>query len=177
MSGALIKIDEAVITSAVASVDLGGVNWDDSYDVYKLVWSNLQVDTDIRGIHFRVLDTSNNPITTANYDVAQRVMRQDTTYEASYANGQTIGYLVDNYLGTAAGEVANGENYLFNWNETTDFSSWTTCTVYQNNTGVLRSMNGGGVLDLTAAHKGVRVFLLAGGNLSGGTITLYGLRK
>ena len=34
MAGSLIKIDEEIVTSAVASVELGGANWDSSYDVY-----------------------------------------------------------------------------------------------------------------------------------------------
>jgi len=34
MAGSLIKIDEEIVTSAVASVTLGGTDWDSSYDVY-----------------------------------------------------------------------------------------------------------------------------------------------
>ena len=34
MAGSLIKIDEEIVTSAVASVTLGGADWDSSYDVY-----------------------------------------------------------------------------------------------------------------------------------------------
>jgi len=34
MAGSLVKIDEEIVTSPVASVTLGGADWDSSYDVY-----------------------------------------------------------------------------------------------------------------------------------------------
>ena len=46
MAGSLIKIDEEIVSSAVASVELGGSNWDSSYDVYMVQFSNLKPTTD-----------------------------------------------------------------------------------------------------------------------------------
>ena len=46
MAGSLIKIDEEIVSSAVASVTLGGSNWDSSYDVYMVQFSNLKPTTD-----------------------------------------------------------------------------------------------------------------------------------
>jgi hypothetical protein len=157
MAGSLIKIDEEIVSSAVSSVTLGGANWDSSYDVYKVVVSNATTDTDTKTLQFRYLDTSNNPITTANYDVAQKVLRTDTTFEDSYATGMTNGLIIDNYIGTATGEVANA-------------------TMYRNNAGVLRGNQGGTVLDSAVATKGISLFM-SSGNISLGVFTLYALKK
>ena len=177
MAGSLIKIDEEIVTSAVASVELGGTNWDSSYDVYKVVVSNVVTDTDIKALLFRHLDTSNNPITTANYDVAFKVLRTDTTFENGYGAGGTLAYIVDNYIGTATGEVANAVLYLFNSNNASEYTFHTVESTYRNNAGILRGAQGGGVLDSAVATKGVSIFLTSGGNIDSGTFTLYGLKK
>ena len=177
MAGSLIKIDEVTISTEVGTASIGGLNWDTSYDVYKLQWNNLQVSADAKNVTLRVLDSSNSPITSANYDVAQKVLRTDTTYENSYATGFTLGFVVDNYLGTATGEVGNGTKWLFNFNNSSEYSFWTTESVYRNNTGVLRGAQGGGVLDVTGLHRGMLFIPQSGANLSGGVISLYGLKK
>ena len=41
MPGSLVLIEETTVSSAVSSVTLGGANWDSSYDVYKVIVSNL----------------------------------------------------------------------------------------------------------------------------------------
>ena len=176
MAGSLIKIDEEIVSSAVASVTLGGANWDSSYDVYKVVVSNVVTDTDTKALLFRHLDTSNNPITTSNYDVAFKVLRTDTTFENAYGSG-TLAYIVDNYIGTATGEVGNGVLYLFNSNNSSEYTFHTVESTYRNNSGVLRGAQGGGVLDSAVATKGVSIFLTSGGNIASGTFTLYGLKK
>lgn len=176
MPGSLIKIEEKIISSAVSSVTLGGANWDSSYDVYQVVVSNVVTGTDSQPLIFRHLDTSNNPITSANYDVAFKVLRTDTTFENGYGTGVTFAFIVDNYIGTATGEVANGVLYLFNSNNANEYTFHTVESTYRNNTGVLRGAQGGGVLDSAVATKGVSIFM-GSGNIASGTFTLYGLKK
>ena len=48
MAGSLIKIDEEIVSSAVASVTLGGSDWDSSYDVYKIIISGWTCSDDNR---------------------------------------------------------------------------------------------------------------------------------
>lgn len=177
MAGSLIKIDEVTISSEVATASIGGANWDTSYDVYKLEWHNLQVSADAKNVTLRVLDSSNSPVSSSIYDVAQKVLRSDTTFENSYAENFNLGFVVDNYLGTATGEVGNGVKWLFNFNNASEYSFWTTESIYRNNTGVLRGAQGGGVITETAQHRGMQFIPQATSNLSGGVITLYGLKK
>ena len=176
MAGSLIKIAETTVSSATASVTLGGSDWDSSYDVYKVVVSNATTDTDTKTLQFRYLDTSNNPITTANYDVAQKVLRTDTTFEDSFATGMTNGLIIDNFIGTATGEVANATMYIFNANNSSEYTFNTIEASYRNNAGVLRGNQGGTVLDSAVATKGISLFM-SSGNISNGVFTLYGLKK
>jgi hypothetical protein len=176
MSGSLIKIDEEIVTSAVASVTLGGANWDSTYDVYEVVVSNVVTDTDAQPLIFRHLDTSNSPITTANYDVAFKVLRTDTTFENAYGTGNTFHFIADNNIGTATGETASAVLYLFNSNNSSEYTFHTVESTYRNSTGVLRGAQGGGVLDSAVLTKGVSIFMNSG-NIDSGTFTLYGLKK
>ena len=57
MAGALIKIDEVIVSSAVSSVSLGGANWDSSYDVYKVIMENVTPTVD-SNLDMRVLASS-----------------------------------------------------------------------------------------------------------------------
>ena len=63
-TGSLIKIDEEIVTLAVASVTLTGI--DSTYDVYQLVISNYQSASN-QSISMRDTE-SGTPNTTANYD-------------------------------------------------------------------------------------------------------------
>ena len=176
MSGSLILIDETTVTSSTSSVTLGGANWDSSFNVYKVIVSNVVTDTDTKALHFRHLDSSNNPITTADYDVAFKVLRSDTTYEDAYGTNQTFGFIVDNYIGTETGEVANGVLYLFDSNNASEHTFHTVESVYRNNSGHLRGAQGGGMLTSNVVTKGVSIFI-TGGNIASGKFSLYGLKK
>ena len=69
MAGSLIKIAETTVSSAVASVTLTGI--DSTYDVYKVVLSDIATDTDNVFLETRVT-VSGTPDTTANYDKAYK---------------------------------------------------------------------------------------------------------
>jgi hypothetical protein len=176
MAGSLVLIDETTVTSGVSSVTLGGANWDTSYDVYKVVVNDVVTDTDGQPLVFRHLDSSNNPITTANYDVAFLVLRTDTSFENGYGTGNTFHFISDNNIGTATGEVANAVLYLFNSNNASEYTFHTVESSYRNNTGVLRGAQGGGVLDSAVVTKGISLFMNSG-NIESGTFKLYGIVK
>ena len=73
MAGSLIKIDEEIVTSAVASVTLGGANWDSSYDVYMVQYLNVVPVTDNQEVRMRFTE-GGTPNTTANYDYAYKII-------------------------------------------------------------------------------------------------------
>ena len=86
MAGSLVKIDEEIVSSAVASVTLTGI--DSTYDVYMVKVMNCTPDTDGVGLHFRVTE-SGTPNSTANYDYAAKNLRAAATFSNQSATNLT----------------------------------------------------------------------------------------
>ena len=79
MAGSLVLIDEFTISSAVASVTLGGgssgssglnATIDSTFDVYLVIYDNVQPSTDAQKLNIR-FTVSGSPDTSSNYDKAQ----------------------------------------------------------------------------------------------------------
>ncbi len=173
MAGSLIKIDEEIVTSAVASVTLTGI--DSTYDVYMVQYHNAIPNTDSSGFRFRVT-VSGTADTTANYDTANKQLASDTTFvNNSGTNATEFGIIT---LGTAGNESSNGVMYLFNFNNASEYSFVTYETTDRNTNGALRGSQGGGVHTVTQACDGVQFFFSNSSTFaSGSTFTLYGLAK
>ena len=184
MSGALIKLDEFTITSAVSSVILAGgtqsssgnnVVIDNTYDVYILKYSGITLTSD--GNHAKMRVTVNGtPDTTTNYDNYYEGLRSDSstsinggaTNETSYGLGQ---------LDKSAGKNASGTLTLFNFSDANEYSAWTTEAQYWwNGSSHILSILGGAFNTVNQACDGVQIFALSE-NLESGTFTLYGLKK
>jgi hypothetical protein len=176
MAGSLIKIDEEIVTSAVATITVGGANWDSSYDVYMVKVNNLTIDTNGQNPVIRFLDSSNNPVTSANYNWARKILKSDASFGNGNLQNATLDYFVNNGMNTTTGQSASGILYLFNFNNTGEYSFYTVEEINRHATGALQGLQGGGVLKLAAQHKGVE-FGVTSGNYTGGSVVLYGLKK
>jgi len=173
MAGSLIKIDEEIVSSAVASVTLTGI--DSTYDVYMVRFSNLKCATDNIFLQARVT-ASGTPQTTANYDWAGKVLRSGTTFNNQYGTNQTTMRLNGNPLGSATNEVSNHIMYLFNFSNSSEYSFLTQEGTYQNTSNQVEGNQGGFVYTVAEAHNGIQ-FYASSGNIDSGTFTLYGLKK
>ena len=87
MAGSLVLVDTFTVSSSTASVIIGGgsagtsgLNYamDDTYDVYKLVITNLRPSADDAPM-MRVTK-SGSPDNTAAYDRAHRYLKADTSH-------------------------------------------------------------------------------------------------
>jgi hypothetical protein len=174
MAGSLIKIDEEIVTSAVASVTLGGANWDSSYDVYMVKFNNVAPSTDVVSFSVR-FTVSGTPDTSANYDVAQKNIRTSTPFTNTSSTNITTLFL-SRQLGTGTGEIANGIHYLFNFNNPSEYSFLTNEESIITSDAELLGKQGGGTLTVSQATDGVQ-YLVGSGNIVSGTFTLYGLKK
>lgn len=174
MSGSLVLIDSETVSGAVASVTLGGTNWDSSYDVYKVVVNNLECDTDTKAVNFRFLDSSNATINTG-YSVAFVTFKANTSFSDDYGT-LTQAPFTDLYIGTGTGEQANGILYIFSANNASEYTHYTQEISYLNNSGVLTGNQGGGNLTSAEVTKGVSIFM-SGGNIDKGDFKLYGYKK
>jgi hypothetical protein len=172
MAGSLIKIDEQNISSAVSFVDLGGANWDSSYNVYLVTLNDINPTADL-SMFVRFL-VSNSPDTSANYDKAQKNLRADGAFTNSSATNQTsIGI---GSIGSGTEEISNGILYLFNFNESSEYSFITTEMTSRNDQAHLRGFQGGGVLTVAQATNGIR-FITDTSTYASGRFVLYGLKK
>ena len=173
MAGSLIKIDEEIVTSAVASVTLGGSDWDSSYDVYMVRFNNWNAVNDNVTGYIR-LTASGTANTTSNYDFASKNLDATTTFGNTSSTNQDKFDIVNS--GTATGEISNAILYLFNFNNASEYSFMTIEGTLRNSNGTLKGHQGGGVLTVTEANDGVE-FFFSSGNIASGTFTLYGLKK
>ena len=171
----LVQVDSVTVSGTVSSIEVGGANWDSSFDTYIVTVNALQSNTDGVNVYFRILDSSNNAETSANYDWARKILKANTSFSEGALTNQTLDYFVNNNIGTGTGEVANGILHLYNFNNASEYSFYTLEeTEREASAGNLQGLMGGGVLTLTAQHKGVH-FSLSSGSFIGGSVTIYGV--
>jgi len=174
MAGSLIKIDEEIVTSAVASVTLGGSDWDSSYDVYMVKFNNVTGSVDSQNVFLRVL-ASSTPDTSANYDRARVILRANASFVDSFNTNETKTY-IGQQIGTLSNSQSNGVMYLFNFNNASEYSFATLEETAFRQDGSNHGNQGGWVHTVAQACNGVQIYMNSG-NLLSGTFTLYGLKK
>ena len=173
MAGSLIKIQETTVSSATASVSLVGI--DSTYDVYKVVISKCVPVTDTTFLSLRATE-SGTPNTTSNYDGAGKLLRSNTTFNNSSDTNATSLFLLGDNTGTGTGEQLNLVNYIFNANNSSEFTFFTTENTFLNNSATLKGLQGGGVFTVASSVDGVQYFF-SSGNIASATFVLYGLKK
>ena len=183
MAGSLIKIDEFSISSAVASVTLGGgssgssglnASIDSTYDVYMVRINKLEVDTDAQDVKIRFTE-SGTPNTTSNYDDAGLNIDSGSAFDNVFATNQTSIDLSMN-IGNATNEQFNSIIYIFNANNSGEYTFCTFENTMLNNTATLRGKQGGGVFTSASTVDGIQI-LGDSTNIDNGTFVLYGLKK
>ena len=172
MAGSLIKIAETTVSSATASVTLTGI--DSTYDVYKFIINGLTADTDSSVVKIRVTK-SGTADTTSNYDRAGKQLKAFSTFADNASTNETAWNI--NNAGTPTNSAVNSTFYLFNFANASEYSFATFEEVTFDTGTNTRGLQGGGVHTVASASDGVNVFLSTGGDIDGGTFTLYGLKK
>ena len=179
MSGALIKLDEVNVTSDVATIELGAANWDNTYDVYVIKLRNLETSSGTNvHLYGRVL-TGGTAQTDATYDVEYRGLWAAGSYQNGSFDNQTFWYISGsamNNVETEGKESLSGMLYLYNFNETGEYSYMSKDTTTINADGQTYGGFGGGMKKVAEANNGMQ-FLFSGGNIRTGDAILYGLHK
>lgn len=173
MPGSLIKISETVISTPTASVTLTGIN--STYTVYQCVASNIVSASDDKDLFVRVT-VGGSAQSTSNYDEATKNLRSDTTFSNS-ALTNLDRWQPFSALGNATGENGNVKMYLYNFQDSSEFSFASRESNYNVSDLELFGMQGGGVYTVAEAHDGIFFKLEDSTNFTGGTFTLYGLSK
>ena len=157
MAGSLIKIDEEIVTSAVASVTLTGI--DSTYDVYMVKMNNVISSVDGAG-HFIRVTTSGTPDTTANYDRANKFFKSDNPFANISSINQTGWQNMT--PGNDTGEQKNMILYLFNFNNASEYSFYTVEEAGLATNATLTGNQGGGVHTVAQACDGIQIYFLSG---------------
>ena len=176
MAGSLIKIQETTVSSAVSSVTLTGI--DSTFDVYMVKVNKLTHDhTTGSSINIRFTkDVSGTPtpVTSANYHRALKELRVDQAFSNFVSVDATAIFTSD--VGDLSTEQGNLLLYLFNFNNASEFSFITHESAAINSDANLRGRMGSACLKVGEAHNGMQIYF-SSGNVTGGTFTLYGLKK
>ena len=173
MSGSLIKINDATVSSAVSSITISGITND--YSVYQLFIEDVQCAADDKNliVHLTVSGTADED---SNYDSAftqVKVGSDDST--SSDANSSSL--TIAPSLSDATYETTQGILHLFSFG---DSSTYSYVTVEMNtilNNSEMRGMQGAFILTEAQANDGLRFTWESGSNFSSGKFTLYGLNK
>ena len=166
MVGQLVQVATNTVTSAVASVTLTGIN-DDS--VYLFTWVGVTCASDVNQNQIRVTK-SGTAQSDSEYDFASKQLFASTSFVDNGQVNQTS--FIDLFIGNNTGEMANGLMYLYNFNNSSEFSFVTREQVSLSHVAQTQGVMGGGVHTVASASDGVNYFM-ASGNLTGGTFTLY----
>ena len=168
MAGQLIQVATNTVTSAVSSVTLTGI---DSDDVYMLAVKDLQPSTNQVYPYLRFTE-SGTPNTTANYDYADKNLKAGFAFSNMANSNQTQFFILSEQLGTNTQELLNGIFYIYNANNSSEFTFFSQeTTALDHNSNHLGSQ-GGGVFTVSSSVNGVNLFF-SSGNIASGTFTLY----
>ena len=166
MAGQLVQVATNTISSAVSSVTLTGID-DDS--VYLFTWVGVTCASDVNQNQIRITK-SGTAQSDSEYDFASKQLFASTSFVDNGQVNQTS--FIDLYIGNNTGEMANGLMYLYNFNNSSEFSFVTREQVSLSHVAQTQGVMGGGVHTVASASDGVNYFM-ASGNLTGGTFTLY----
>jgi len=167
MAGQLIQVATETVTSAVGSVQfISKITTD---DVYMVAMNNILPVTDNVELRAR-FSSSGTGDATANYDTAKKQMRADSAFGNISSTNQTEMGIVT--LGTAGNEMCNGILYLYNVNNSSEYSFVTIETSNRNTAGHLRGDAGGYVHTVSSSFDGIN-FFMSSGNIASGTFTLF----
>ncbi len=176
MAGSLILLD-SVTASNDASLTLGTTDWDSSYDVYMVQIFNLTPVNDDVDVFMRFTKASDNSVEdSSNYDFAYKTIKTYSTFETDSAQNISKFRITAQEIGTGTSETLNGIMYLFNFNNSSEYSYFTEELVAVDDSQYLHGNQGGGVLTVSGANNGINIFTTSG-NIASGTLKLYGLKK
>ena len=174
MAGSLIKIDEEIVSSAVSSVELGASDWDSSYDVYVVKFNNVSPST-AEQMKARFLE-SGTENSTSNYDYASKHFRTSGAFENLNGANATSMTLCSAQIHASTGN-ANGCLYIFNANNSSEFTFITTETTIFAGSSQVAGDAGGNVFTVASAINGIKFFINSSHNIDSGDFVLYGIRK
>ena len=164
----LLQVATNTVSSAVSSVSLVGINSD---DIYVVISTNVVPSTDGADLQMRFTE-SGSANSTSNYDQAFVFFTANTSFTTSNPVNQNKFDISGSIGKDTTGESLSQIQYIFNANDSNEFTFYTLEQSYIFNAGSNHGNQGGGVFHSTSSVDGVNYFMDSG-NIESGTFTLY----
>ena len=167
----LVQVNRAVLSSAASSLAITGI---DSDDVYMVTIKDLQPDSTNQVYPYMRFLESGTANTSANYDMAYKTLKAAVGFADYSLANNTGAVLLSEQIGTATQEKFNGIMYIYNANNSSEYTFYTLeSTALDHNSNHLGSQ-GGSVLTVTSAVNGIDVILQGLANIKAGCeLVLY----
>ena len=162
--GKLVQVATAT-ASASANLTLTGIN---TSDAYLLTLMNIVPATANADVYLRVTE-SGTASSDSDYDQGYKVLRADTTFQNEGSENNDH-WLLSGSMQTDTGKSCNAYVYIYNANNSSQYTSITCHSIYFHTT-ILGEVVGGFYTQTTAVD-GIQV-LFDTGNIASGTATLY----
>ena len=170
MPGSLVKIDEEIVSGTPSTVQLLGI--DSTYDVYVVKYNNVRPTTDDKDLFCRVT-VSGTADDSSEYDYAYKQLRADTSFGNTTGANETS-WRLEYAIGNVAGEeMFNGLMYLYNFNNSSEYSYMTLEGSSRLQGQNLLGETGGGVQTEAQSCNGLEFFWESSSTFASGTFTLY----
>ena len=166
----LLQVATNTISSATDTVTLTGINTDDVYMVaYNNVFCSANDDIGIR------VTTSGTPDSDSEYDYASKDLKASGDFGNTTNRVNLDDWDFSAGVGTSGTHSDNGIIYLYNFNNSSEFSFITmeNVTNRADNSTDLFGFQGGGVHTINEANDGISFRCQSGNNFVSGTFTFY----
>lgn len=183
MKGSLVLVDEFTVSSAVASVILGGgssgssglnVSIDSTYDVYIAQIHSLSVST-AENLECRVTE-SGTANATANYDFRAKGLKRSGTFDNNGTTNQNQWDISGSQIHASNGNF-NGIMYIFNASNASEYTSISMETSHFAAASEIYGNTGGAIFTSASAVDGLFFQIDGGNNIDAGNFKLFALKK
>ena len=165
----LAQVATATVSGTPSTVQILGTTTD---DVYLVAMNNVRPTTDDKDLFCRVT-VGGTADSASEYDAAYKQLRADTD-NGNYNQTNNTSWRLEYAIGNVAGEeMFNGLMYLYNFNDSSEYSYMTLEGSNRLQGQNLLAETGGGVQTVTQSCNGLEFFWESSSTFASGTFTLY----
>ena len=173
--GSLVKLASTTISSGVAAVSFNSTYINSTYDNYRVICYGLSTASDNQDIALRMSVDNGSNFATHVGCMNYTQINHNGVAQATVGNRTSITMGSDEEA-----DAGGGTNFiidLMNLNSTAQYKFGTSLGTTLNQNGSYYAYRSHGYIASNTAVNFIKVFTEAGGNLDGGTVTLYGYQK
>ena len=166
----LKQVATTTVSGTPTTVQILGTTTTDA--VYLVAINNVRPTTDDKDLFCRVT-TSGTADSSSEYDAAYKQLRADTSF-GNYSQTNLTSWRLEYAIGNVAGEeMFNGLMYLYNFNNSSEYSYMTLEGSNRLQGQNLLGETGGGVQTEAQSCNGLEFFWESSSTFASGTFTLY----